>query len=477
MADLSAFTLSLGESLRAVLEAVNRSGKQIALVVDTDRRFAGVVTDGDIRRAIARGASLDTKVDEVVNRKPLVGPAGLSATEALEIMRARSVRHLPLLDAERRVVDMLRLEDLVALPPLTARAVIMAGGEGRRLRPLTESTPKPLIAVDGKPLIEIMIERLRRSGVTDIIIALHHKSELIREQLGDGTRLGVRIDYALEPKPLGTMGALTLLRDRLDAPFFVVNADILTKCDFRAMWEFHQDQASAAMTVGVSIHQVDIPFGEFTLHEGRVTRVEEKPRKEIPVNAGIYILDPSAINMIPPDEFFDATDMIRTLVDHNQFVAAYPVREYWLDVGRRDDLEKANRNVAEERAYREVLADALDGHGHTLFKRVNEWYTARVGQSNPDNLDQSEQKRTALEAKAQAEAKMNEIDQFLAEKVNRGAASNFKRNKPDEINTDPWIKLIEDGLAISAMQHRSKRLEEIAARVRRGEESIKWPLT
>jgi dTDP-glucose pyrophosphorylase len=347
MAELSAFTLSLGESLRAAMEAMTRSGKQIVLVVDADRRLAGVVTDGDIRRAMLRGASLDAKVDEVVNRKPLVGPAGLSATEALQIMRARSVRHLPLLDAERRVADMLRLEDLVAVPPLRSRAVIMAGGEGRRLRPLTESTPKPLVYVGGRPLVELMIERLRRAGMTDITIALHHKSELIRERLGDGSRLGVRIDYALEPSPLGTMGALTLLRDRLDAPFFVVNADILTKCDFRAMWEYHRCQDGAAMTVGVSLHQVNIPYGEFTLHEGRVTRVEEKPHKEFPVNAGIYLLDPSAIDLIPPGKFFDATDMIRALVDGGRVVAAYLIREYWLDVGRLPDLEKANRDIAE----------------------------------------------------------------------------------------------------------------------------------
>ena len=347
MANLSGCTLSLGASLRAVLETMTRSGKQIVLVVDTDRRLVGVVTDGDIRRALLRGASLDAKVDEVVNRAPLVGRAGLSGPEALQVMRARSVRHLPLLDTERRVADMLRLEDLLAPTPLTARAVIMAGGEGKRLRPLTESTPKPLVAVGGKPLVELMIERLRRSGMSHITIALHHRSEMIRERLGDGSRLGVSLDYALEPEPLGTMGALTLLRDRLDAPFFVVNADVLTKCDFRAMWEYHRGQHDAAMTVGVSLHQVDIPYGEFTLHDGRVTRVEEKPHKEFPVNAGIYVLDPSAIELIPDGEYFDATDMIRALVDRGKFVAAHLIREYWLDVGRAHDLEKANRDVAQ----------------------------------------------------------------------------------------------------------------------------------
>jgi dTDP-glucose pyrophosphorylase len=346
MADLSGCTLALGASLRAVIEVMTRSARQIALVVDADGRLAGVVTDGDIRRAMLRGASLDAKVDEVVNRTPLTAAVGLSAAEALDLMRSRRVRHLPLLDAERRIAGLLQLEDLITPPRLDSPAVIMAGGEGKRLRPLTEATPKPLVEVGGRPLVEIMIERLRRSGVTDIIVALHHKSDTIRDRLGDGARLGVRLDYSVEPKPLGTMGALTLLRDRLLTPFFVVNADILTRCDFRAMWEFHRRSAPAAMTVGVSLHQVDLPYGEFTLHDGRVTRVEEKPRKEFPVNAGIYLVDPSAIDLIPAGEYFDATDMIRALVDRGRVVAAHLIREYWLDVGRLPDLEKANRDVA-----------------------------------------------------------------------------------------------------------------------------------
>ena len=346
MADLSTCTLTLGASLHAVIEAMTKSARQIALVVDADGRLAGVVTDGDIRRAMLRGASLDAKVDEVVNRTPLTAAVGLSAAEALDFMRTRRVRHLPLLDAERRIAGLLQLEDVIALPRLDSPAVIMAGGEGKRLRPLTEATPKPLVEVGRRPLVELMIERLWRSGVTNIIVALHHKSDAIRERLGDGTRLGVHLDYSVEPKPLGTMGALTLLRDRLHTPFFVVNADILTRCDFRAMWEFHRRSAPAVMTVGVSLHQVDIPYGEFTLHDGRVTRVEEKPRKEFPVNAGIYLVDPSAIDLIPPGEHFDATDMIRALVDRGRVVAAHLIREYWLDVGRLPDLEKANSDVA-----------------------------------------------------------------------------------------------------------------------------------
>jgi dTDP-glucose pyrophosphorylase len=337
-----------GATLRQALEAMNRSGKQLALVTDGARRLLGLVTDGDVRKAIVRGTSLEAKVEEAMNRHPVVGAPGISDGEALGLMRARSIRHLPLLDAGGRVVEVLILDDLLApRPALRNRAVIMAGGQGRRLRPLTESTPKPLLMVGGKPLIEILIERLRQSGIASVLISVHHKAGMIRDRLGDGSRLGVSIEYVEEPEPLGTMGALPLMRDRLDHPFFVVNADILTKCDFRAMWEFHRAQPSPAMTVGVSIHQVEVPYGEFTLHGDRVTRVEEKPRKEFPINAGIYLLEPAVADLIPAGRYVDATDLIRLLLDRGETVAAYLVREYWLDVGRHHDLEKANRDVAE----------------------------------------------------------------------------------------------------------------------------------
>ncbi len=348
MVRLADILVGEGATLRDALERMTRSGGQIALIVDGDARLLGLMTDGDVRKAILRGAGLDAKVEEVMNRTPVVARAGLSREEALVLMRSRSIRHVPVLDKRRAVVDLLRLEDLLAPPPpVGARAVVMAGGEGRRLLPLTESTPKPMLRVGGKPILELLIERLRQSGVVEVLLALRHKSEMIRAHLGDGARLGVRIEYVEESEPLGTMGALPLVRERLDVPFFVVNGDILTKCDFRAMWEFHRSRRGAAMTVGVSVHQVDIPYGEFTLRDARVLHVEEKPRKEFPVNAGIYVVEPSVVDLIPRGSYCDATDLIRLLVARGEHVAAYIIREYWLDVGRHGDFEKANRDVAE----------------------------------------------------------------------------------------------------------------------------------
>jgi dTDP-glucose pyrophosphorylase len=335
-------------SLREALELVTRSGKQIALVVSADGHLAGLVTDGDVRKAILRGVSLDAKVGDVMNRTPIVAPPGVGRSEALALMRRRRIRHLPLVDPDGRVRDVLLLDDLLAPPAaLDTLAVLMAGGEGRRLLPLTESTPKPLLKIGGKPLVEILIDRLRQAGIVEVLVAIHHKSDMIRAALGDGGRLGVRLEYVEEPEPLGTMGALALARARLDRPFFVVNGDILTKCDFRAMWEFHRRQTGAAMTVGVSLHQVEIPYGELTLAGGRVACVEEKPRKEFPINAGIYVLDPSAVEAIPDGRYCDATDLIRLLLARGRTVAAYAINEYWLDVGRHWDLEKANRDVVE----------------------------------------------------------------------------------------------------------------------------------
>ncbi len=335
-----------GTTIRQTIEAITKNGYQVAMVTDGDDRLLGIVTDGDIRKALLRGAGLDTAVGESMNASPIVGHPGMAHDEAVALMRARSIRHLPVTDGGGRLVDVVFLDAAPALGPLPVSAVIMAGGLGARLRPLTEETPKPLLRVGGRPLVEILIERLERSGVRDVSIAVHHKSGMIREQLGDGRRLGVRLAYLEEPERLGTIGGLTLLDPAPSRPVFVINADILTKCDFRAMWDFHRAEG-AGMTVGVSLHQVDIPYGEFTLHGSRVLHVQEKPRKEFPVNAGIYLLDPDVIALIPPRQHFDATDLIRLLLARDRPVSAYLIREYWLDVGRHHDLERAQRDVAE----------------------------------------------------------------------------------------------------------------------------------
>ena len=345
MNSLSDVLVREGATLRETLECITKSGKQLALVVDAGGRLLGLATDGDLRKAILRGVSLDAPVDQAMNRSPQVAAPGLAPGAALALMRRRAIRQLPVVDAEQRVVDLLFLDDLVAPAPLPNAAVIMAGGQGKRLRPLTEATPKPLLRVGGKPLLEIMIDRLRAAGIHEIWITLHYRSEMIREHFGNGSQLGVRIRYASpEAEPRGTAGALGDFRGKFTHPFVVANADILTKCDFGEMLKFHV-RNRAALTVGTVPYNVDLPYG--ILDVDQLAGVTEKPRLEFTINSGIYVMSPDVPDMIGDGAVLDMPQLITNVKGHGQRVVAFPIREYWLDVGRLDDFHKAERDVAE----------------------------------------------------------------------------------------------------------------------------------
>ena len=346
MTNLNDVLIGEGATLRQTLERLTKSGKQLALVVDGDRRLLGLATDGDLRKAILRGVTLDAPIGEAMNRSPIVAEPGISTTAALALMRGRSIRHLPIVDDRRRVVDVVFFDKLLEPTPLPNPAVIMAGGTGSRLRPLTETTPKPLLTIGGKPLLEIMIERLRGAGVHRIFMTLHYMSKTIADYFGDGSRLGVSIRYHYEDEPRGTAGSLRDLLGSLDQAFLVVNADILTKCDFRAMLEFHTRHA-AAMTVGTVPYAVDMPYGILEVDGERLAGVTEKPRLDFVINSGIYVLDRRVLETMPIGARMDMPELIAGVMRHGSTVVAFPIREYWLDVGRHGDFEKANSDVAE----------------------------------------------------------------------------------------------------------------------------------
>jgi dTDP-glucose pyrophosphorylase len=334
-------------TVREALEAITKNGRQAVAVTDEAGRLAGILTDGDVRRGMLRGASLDSAVQDVMNRRPVVGPANLTRDAALAFMQRREIRHLPLVDAGRRLVDLVFLDDLLRPAPLPNAAVIMAGGEGRRLRPLTEAMPKPLLRVGGKPLVEIMIDRLRTAGVEEIWLTLHYKAHMIEDHFGDGARHGVRIRYHWEEQPRGTAGSLRDLSQDLRHPFLLVNSDILTKCNFRDMLAFHEAHG-AAMTVGTVPYAVDLPYGVLQVDGNELAGVTEKPRVDFMINSGLYVVDPAAVELaIPPGATCDVPDMITRLMTLRRRVVAFPIREYWLDVGRLDDFQKADRDVAE----------------------------------------------------------------------------------------------------------------------------------
>jgi dTDP-glucose pyrophosphorylase len=333
-------------SVREALETITKNSRQAVMVVDADGRLVGIVTDGDIRRGFLRGVGIDDRVAELMNRQPTTAPAGVARDAALALMQRRTLRHLPVVDAAGRLVDVMLYDDLLRPVPLPNAAVVMAGGDGRRLRGVSEDVPKPLLRVGGKPLLEILIERLKAAGVSQFFVTVRYKSEMIEAHFGDGSRLEVGIRYVREDEPLGTAGALARLPELLTVPFFLVNGDILTKCDFLGMLDFHR-RCGADLTVGAVPHTVEVPYGVLRVDGDRLTAIDEKPRLDFLINAGVYVVEPAVVPLIPREGAFHATELVPLLKRIGRTVVAFPIREYWLDVGRDGDFHRANQDVAE----------------------------------------------------------------------------------------------------------------------------------
>lgn len=338
------------DSIRQVMLRIESNSKGIALVVKEDHRLIDTVTDGDIRRAILSGMQLDLPVSELLNfgapkkrPRPLTAPADISDTKLLRIMNEHTLRHIPLVNTAGRVVGAALLSELIKEYEVPLKAVIMAGGYGTRLRPLTESLPKPMLKVGNRPLLELIIEKLRQAGIRQVNLATHYKEDIISRYFGNGEDFGVKIRYVKEDRPLGTAGALSRIED-LDSLLLVINGDILTSADFRLMANFHREH-DADMTVAVRPSEFRIPYGVMETEGVMITRIREKPVVQHLINAGIYLLNPEMLQLIPVDQPHDMTDLIEQLIAKGHRVVGFPLKEYWLDIGRIDDYEKAKQDV------------------------------------------------------------------------------------------------------------------------------------
>ena len=275
--------------------------------------------------------------------KPVTAQLGASRETLLELLHKNFLRQIPVLDNEDRVVDLVMLDDLIPIQDLPLQAVIMAGGMGTRLRPLTEDLPKPMLPVGGKPLMELVIKQLRQVGIRRVNVTTHYKAEKISDHFGDGSLFGVELNYVNEDKPLGTGGALGLI-DVPTEPMLVINGDILTQVDFRAMLAYHQENR-ADMTVAVRQYDIKVPYGVIECVGVQVCALKEKPQMHFLVNAGIYLLEPKVYEFIPSGEHFNMTDLIQRLLDSNHTVVSFPIIEYWLDIGQLADYEQAQNDM------------------------------------------------------------------------------------------------------------------------------------
>jgi dTDP-glucose pyrophosphorylase len=333
-----------------LVTAVDRGGIGLALLVDGGGRLLRTVTDGDIRRAMMAGVALSDPASALPpansgrgGGQSVSAPAGTPVHELLAVMTTLKIRHIPLVDRLGRVCDVALLGDLIeeAEPPL--QAVVMAGGFGTRLRPLTEALPKPMLPVGDRPIIEHIVRQMQLSGIRHIDITTHYLADKIKAHLGDGRDLGVEINYVTERDPLGTAGALALI-PHAGKTTLVMNGDILTRIDFRAMYDFHSDH-DAELTVAVCPYEVRVPYGVVRCAGNVVTDLREKPTFIHMVNAGIYLLEHSVFDLIPRGQPCNMTALIDKLVAAGRTVAAFPIREYWLDIGQHADYLRAQEDA------------------------------------------------------------------------------------------------------------------------------------
>jgi dTDP-glucose pyrophosphorylase/CBS domain-containing protein len=340
---LDAVALLPSASIAEAIAHLDKAGTGALVLCTPDRMLVGLLTDGDIRRAILRGVSLETPCETIASLEPLTVNNSMRATEALELMVKNDINHLPVVDAAGCVIRFLLRRNLAQRSSADLTAVIMAGGYGKRLLPLTEQLPKPMLPVGDRPLLELTIQQLRRSGIRDISLTTHYLPESIVQHFGDGSAFGVRLSYLKEDHPLGTAGGIRLMK-RTCNPFIVINGDIITGVPFREMLDFHRKH-HALLTVGVRKYEVEVPFGVVDLDEVYVNQIREKPSFNFFINAGAYLLEPETYDFIPSGRRFDMTELIQTLIDAGKVVVSFPIMEYWLDIGRHEDYVKAQEDV------------------------------------------------------------------------------------------------------------------------------------
>ncbi|RNB53841.1 CBS domain-containing protein [Brevibacillus gelatini] len=333
--------------IRHTLEIIDKSARQIALVVDENNKLLGTVTDGDIRRGLLKGLTLQDSTSLIMNSFPTVASPYDTRENILALMKIKKIHQVPIVDEDGFIVHVEVLNDLLRPVKKDNWVVLMAGGLGTRLHPLTYDCPKPLLKVGNKPLLETILQSFIDQGFHRFYLSVKYKAEMIQQHFGDGSKWGVTIRYLEEQESLGTAGALSLLPEKPSDPFFVMNGDLLTKVNFEQLLDFHKTyQAQATMCVREYDYQV--PYGVVRLDKHRLISIEEKPTQRYFVNAGIYVLNPAVLEYIPQNQFFDMPSLFEHVMkDSQQQAIAFPIREYWLDIGRMADFEKANLEFAE----------------------------------------------------------------------------------------------------------------------------------
>ena len=334
----------LNDEISKVLKIINSGGMGITFVLDKNKKLKGTVTDGDIRRAMIRGIGLNTKVKNIMNKNWKGVLESDNQTKIISIMNKYDLLQIPILDASNRIKDVFMLSDLTKKKETANTIFIMAGGYGKRLMPLTKSTPKPMLQISGKPILETIIDQFTTAGFSDFIISTHYKARVIEDYFKDGSSFGIKIRYVREKEPLGTAGSLGKVKnEKINYPLIVINGDVVTKVNFIELLNSHK-KSKSLFTTGVFKHTFQIPYGVIKLKDGNIIALEEKPNQSNFINAGIYVLEKEILKYIQNEKKMNMTDVIKSVIKSKKKINSFLVYENWIDIGLPDEYVSIKNN-------------------------------------------------------------------------------------------------------------------------------------
>jgi len=325
------------------LRAIDKGAMKIAFVVDKNNKLLGSISDGDIRRALLKDKNLHDSINEIYNKKPFFVYDDFSRNDLIQTCIEKKIYNIPIVDKNKKIVKVITFDELVKSKKYPNKVILMLGGLGTRLRPLTENMPKPMLKVGGKPILETIIKQFKKHGFENFVFCVNYKAEIIKDYFKDGKDFEINIEYVYEDKKMGTAGALSLLKKRLKEPFFVMNGDLLTTVNFTYMLKYHLENRAVA-TMGVREYEYQVPFGVVNTIGNEIFSIEEKPKQKFFVSAGIYVLNPETIDYIPKNEYYDMPSLFEKLIQEKKNAITFPIKEYWCDIGRIEEFKKANED-------------------------------------------------------------------------------------------------------------------------------------
>ncbi|MCB2299660.1 nucleotidyltransferase family protein [Clostridium tagluense] len=338
------YCIGASSTIKEAMVVIDKNLTGGALVVNENNELVGTITDGDIRRAILKGTSINEGIENTYFKNFKFVTEEHSKKKAKEYMLSNKIRQVPVIDKDKKLIDLYFLDDIISYEKKDNYVFILAGGLGTRLRPLTETVPKPMLTVGDKPILELIIEQFKEYGFRNFIISLNYKGEIIEDYFKNGSEFGVKIEYIKETKKLGTAGSIALVKEKFTKPFIVINGDILTGIDFEKFLN-HHIKNNFNITVGVRNYEINVPYGVLVTDNMLIESLEEKPTYKFHINGGVYVVNPEIVKYIKEDEVYNMTDLIEDAMNNDYTSGIYEITEYWKDIGQIEDYRKANTDI------------------------------------------------------------------------------------------------------------------------------------